>query len=194
MKENFSDEGASADPRFGIGQLLGDFPDVRAAPARIVGAVFGVPGLALLAAVFVPGWEPPALIGVCLLIPGAAAFALGTWRNYNRLLVYTGGLVHKKRGKTTRYLWRDIEGIAVEQEERHGRIGMIPYVTFPRTCTARGKDGVWVKIYLPPLSALAFKALRASWDGWSLTEGGGHPATGQARTFRIVIPGPTFED
>jgi hypothetical protein len=46
MKDNAGVEGANADAGLGMGQLIGNFPDVRAAPARIVGAFFGVPGLA----------------------------------------------------------------------------------------------------------------------------------------------------
>jgi hypothetical protein len=78
--------------------------------------------------------------------------------------VYTGGPVHKKRGTNTRYLWRDIDEIVAEQRECHGRIGLMPYATFSRRCKVRGKDGVWVNVYLPPLSAEAFKTLQASWD------------------------------
>jgi hypothetical protein len=164
MNDNSRIQGTSSSALSDLGDLHGEFHDVRATPARIVGVLFGVAGLGLLAWGLLPGWHELAGFSAFVIMVGTGAFLLGTWRHYNRVMVYTGGLLHRERGTNTYILWRDIDVIEAKQEERHGRIGLIPYVTYPRSCTILPKNGVWVQVYLPPLSAEAFRTLQASWE------------------------------
>ena len=81
-----------------LADSLANFPMSRGSPAQMVGLTLGVPGGSIFAVGFVPDWESVRIFAVILIFVGTAAFGLGTWRNSNRVLVYTGGIVHKKLG------------------------------------------------------------------------------------------------
>src|SRR5262245_36584602 len=107
MKNRSDRKGNPVEAEPPLGELLGEFPDVRAGPMRAVGSIVVLVGGCTLAAGFLPGWEPIRVLGVCLLVPGVFAFAVGAWRNENRVLVYSGGLIHKNGDVSSCYPWRD---------------------------------------------------------------------------------------
>ena len=156
MKESVAVNGEFAQAGVDIGHLMGEFSDVRAAPMRVVGALLALLGAALL----VVGCA----FGIFMIVVGTAFFGLGNWRNKNRVLVYTGGVAHYKRGRIEQHLWRDIIAIALDQAETHHRIGLLPFLTFDIAFCLQLRGGLWIKVKIPPISRLAMKAIQESWE------------------------------
>src|SRR5262245_757553 len=60
MKNRSDRKGNPVEAEPPLGELLGEFPDVRAGPMRAVGSIVVLLGGCTLAAGFPPGWEPRA--------------------------------------------------------------------------------------------------------------------------------------
>src|SRR4051794_7943140 len=96
MIQEFAVRTGQAEAGRHVGQLLGEFPDLRAGPIRAVGAGAFLLGLGILGMGFLREWQHLHVWAVILLVTGGTGFLVGAWRNENRLLVYSGGLAHRK--------------------------------------------------------------------------------------------------
>ncbi len=153
-----------------IGQLIGEFSDVRGTPALIVGLMFGVPGVVLSAAALMPDWRQVSILGAIMVVVAVPAFCLGWWRRNNRVLVHTGGLVHEHFGLFACVLWQECQAIAVKREKAESAVGLIPVLTFRISCSAQQKNGRWIELEIPPISELAMKTIQESWNEYSMNK------------------------
>jgi hypothetical protein len=168
MAESEGVQGPNPQEQPARGQLIGEFPDVRAQALRIVGPIIGVFGVAFIAAGFRDGVAPPAFFGVFVIGVGAAVFALGTWRKTNRVLVCTAGLVQVTSRKVETYLWQDVQEVILDRERSRYVLGAVQFQTSRNTCYLQLKGGGWVQVKIAPISGSVVKAIRQSWQAWQL--------------------------